>query len=214
MNDSLTGHSPSPARSEPLQNFWTFVTDFGDSALTLPLAALTLIFLLASTWRRAAFAYLLAVGSAGLGIGFLKLLLASCGKPLAGLQLTDPSGHAAMSAAIYGALALAIGRALPVRFRLWPIIAATLLVAGIALSRVLLQAHSPAEVAAGLIVGALSILLFRKVLGPGQAPALRLAWFALGAIAVAIAMHGTRWPIEQWIEDIGHLIRNRWAGCG
>jgi membrane-associated phospholipid phosphatase len=197
-----------------LQDFWTFVTDFGDSAVTLPLGALTLIFLLASGWRRAAFAFLLAIGCAGLAIGLLKLLLVSCGKPLVGAALTDPSGHVAMSASTYGSLALAVGRSLPVRLRPWLGAAAALLVAGIALSRILLLAHSPAEVAVGLAVGLLSILVFRAALGPGEAPPLRLAWFALGAIAVAAAMHGTRWPIEQWIKAVAHFIRGRWPGCG
>ena len=196
-----------------MQNLWTFVTDFGDSAVTLPLGALTVIFLLASGWRRGAFAFLLAIGSAGLAIGLLKLLLVSCGRPLVGASLTDPSGHVAMSTATYGSLALALGRSLPIRLRPWLVAAAALLVAGIAVSRVLLLAHSPAEVAVGLVVGILSTLLFRAALGSGEAPPLRLAWFALGATSVAAAMHGTRWPIEQWIKAIAHLIRGRWPGC-
>jgi membrane-associated phospholipid phosphatase len=197
-----------------LQDFWTFVTDFGDSAVTLPLGALTLIFLLASGWRRAAFAFVLAIGCAGLAIGLLKLLLVSCGKPLVGAALTDPSGHVAMSAATYGSLALALGHTVSIRQRPWLLAAAALLVAGIALSRILLHAHSPAEVAVGLAVGLLSALVFRAVLGPSEAPPLRLLWFTLGAIIIAGVMHGTRWPIEQWIKAVAHLIRNRWPGCG
>jgi membrane-associated phospholipid phosphatase len=197
-----------------LLDFWKFVTDFGDSAVTLPLGALTLIFLLTSGWRRAALAFLLAIGCAGIAIGLLKLLLVSCGKPLVGAALTDPSGHVAMSAATYGSLALALGRTGSVRQRPWLLAAAALLVAAIALSRILLHAHSPAEVAVGLAVGLLSTLIFRVILGPGEAPPLRLAWFAFGAILIAGVMHGTRWPIEQWIKAAAHLIRNRWPGCG
>src|SRR5579859_6430467 len=104
-----------------------------------------------------------------------------------------------MSAATFGSLALAVGRTVSVRQRPWLLAAATLLVAAIALSRILLHAHSPAEVAVGLAVGLLSTLIFRVILGPGEAPPLHLAWFAFGAILSAGVMHGTRWPIEQWI---------------
>ena len=196
-----------------MQDFWIFVTDFGDSAVTLPLSAMALVFLLTSGWRRAAFAFVLAIGCAGIAIGLLKLFLVSCGRPLVGASLTDPSGHVAMSAATFGSLALAVGRTVSVRQRRWLLAAAALLVGAIALSRILLHAHSPAEVAVGLAVGLLSTFVLRAVLGSDEAPPLRLVWLALGAVIVAGMMHGARWPIEEWIKAAAHLIRNRWPSC-
>ncbi|MBV8776996.1 MAG: hypothetical protein JO258_07350, partial [Alphaproteobacteria bacterium] len=90
---------------------WVFVTDCGDSAVTLPLALLTLIYLAAIAGRRAALCWLLAVGAAAIAIGLLKLAFGACG-PMAGV-IVSPSGHTAMSTAIYGSFAVLASR------RLW-----------------------------------------------------------------------------------------------
>ena len=89
-----------------MQTFWNFVTDFGDSAVTLPLAALTVAFLFFSRWRRATIAFAITLASCGIAIGLVKLALQSCGRPLLHTEITNPSGHAAMSTAVYGSLAL------------------------------------------------------------------------------------------------------------
>jgi membrane-associated phospholipid phosphatase len=196
-----------------LQSFWTFVTDFGDSAVTLPLAALALVFLLISGWNRAACALLISVATAGLGIGLLKLALESCGRPRIGASLVNPSGHMAVSVAVYGALALILVRRRPG----WRVVsiwsAATALLAAIAVSRIVLHAHTPAEVVAGALVGLLAGLLFRKILGQDPSPVLHFRWFALAAAAVVFAMHGTRWPIEHLVKAIVLLVRRSVPAC-
>ena len=83
-----------------MQNFWNFVTDFGDTAVTLPLAALTIAFLLMSGWPRAAILFALTIAGCGVGIGLAKLALESCGRPLLRTDITNPSGHAAISTAV------------------------------------------------------------------------------------------------------------------
>ena len=198
---------------DPLQSFWTFVTDFGDSAVTLPLAAVAMVFLLISGWRRAALALLVSVAVAALGIGFAKLALESCGRPLIGTSLVNPSGHMAVSVTVYGALGLILARRLPGWGAIGTWIVATAFLAMIAVSRLVLHAHTPAEVAAGTLVGLLSGLLFSKLLGQDARPILHPAWFALGAAAVVFAMHGTRWPIEHLVKAIVLLIRRSIPAC-
>ena len=77
-----------------------FVTDFGDQAVLLPLAAgVTLVFALAG-WRRGAVAWAAAVvGTLALMV-VLKLVFLACGHLLPGSQLHSPSGHTAAAAAI------------------------------------------------------------------------------------------------------------------
>lgn len=196
-----------------MQTFWTFVTDFGDSAVTLPLAGLALVFLLISGWPRAAWALLASVGAAGFGIGLLKLALESCGRPLIGTSLVNPSGHMAMSVAVYGGLALIFARRRPGRRAIWMWIAAAGLLTAIAVSRLVLHAHTAGEVAAGTLVGLLAGFLFRKLLGRDSRPILHVGWFALGAAAVVFAMHGSRWPIEHLVKAIVLLIRRSIPAC-
>lgn len=213
MTDAWSAEILIPPADDPLQSFWTFVTDFGDSAVTLPLAGLALVFLLISGWRRAAGALLLGVAAAGIGIGLLKLALESCSRPLIGTSIVNPSGHMAVSVAVYGSLALILARRLPGRHAFWIWSATAALLAAIAVSRLVLHAHTAAEVAAGTFVGLMAGLLFRKLLGQESRPILHFGWFALAAAAVVFAMHGTRWPIEHLVKAIVLLIRRGIPAC-
>lgn len=188
-------------------SFWRFVTDLGDSAVTLPLAALALLYLLLAHWPRAAVALAISLAAGGTAIAALKLALQSCGERLLQTTVIDPSGHVAMSTMIYGALALLLGGALSGAWR-WAIYAAVaLLIAAIAASRILLHAHNPGEVLAGLAVGLGALLLFRHLRGDPIPGGLKVSRLALSALLLMVVMHGTRWPIEEEIRGMVALIR-------
>ena len=57
----------------------------------------------------------IAIGGCAAAIGVLKLVFGACSHRLTMLQIHSPSGHTAMSTAIYGSLALLIGASLPMR---------------------------------------------------------------------------------------------------
>lgn len=194
-------------RVDLLLSFWLFVTDLGDSAVTLPLAALALLYLLLSHWPRAAVALAISLAAGGTAIAALKLALQSCGERLLQTTVIDPSGHVAMSMMIYGALALLLGGALSGLWR-WAVHAAfALLIAAIAASRIVLHAHNPGEVVAGLVVGLGALLLFYRLRGDPVPGGLRVSRLALSAMLLMVAMHGTRWPIEDEIREMVALIR-------
>ena len=119
-----------PARRvDLLLNFWLFVTDLGDSAVTLPLGALALLYLLLSRWPRAAVALAISLAAGGTAIAALKLALQSCGERLLQTTMIDPSGHVAMSTMIYGALAfLALEELLSQLTEHWPVLFGVLLI--------------------------------------------------------------------------------------
>ncbi len=196
-----------------MSSFWNFITDFGDTAVTLPLAGLTIAFLYVSGWRRAALLFALTLAGCGLAIGLLKLALQSCGQTLLHVAVTNPSGHAAISTAVYGSLAILYTAREPGerRWLLW--IGAGAALAAIALSRVVLDIHSPMEVALGLAIGLAALALFRRALASGPAVPFEGFWFAIIAAVLIAVMHGTRWPVEDVVRSIVHLIRNSVAGC-
>jgi hypothetical protein len=69
-----------------LLSIWNFITDLGDTAVTVPLAALMLFFLVVAKEWRLALAWAVAIlGCAG-AIGGLKLILDARGPSIA-----DPS---------------------------------------------------------------------------------------------------------------------------
>ena len=196
-----------------MQAFWNFVTDFGDSAVTLPLAALTVAFLFFSRWPRAAIAFAITLAGCGIAIGLVKLALESCGRPLLHTEITNPSGHAAMSTAVYGSLALLFGCNVSAERRWLLAAGATTLLGGIAVSRVVLDNHSAAEVAVGFLIGLAALAFFYRVLKAEPAMAFRGRWLAFAAVILIAVMHGSRWPIEDVVRSIVHLIRHSVPSC-
>lgn len=185
-----------------MQSTWKFLTDFGDTAVTVPLALLMACFLLAARQPRVAVGWGLAIlGCAGT-IAALKVVLAACGQSAGGGGLASPSGHAAMSTAVYGGFAAVIGTALKRPVREAAIAGAAVLMIGIALSRVMLGAHSRLEVAIGLVVGAAALGAILVIVArhrPRHLPAGRLL---AAALVVALLFHGERWPTEQAIHRL------------
>jgi membrane-associated phospholipid phosphatase len=195
-----------------MTQFWNYITDFGDSSVTLPLAAFLLLYLLAVQRWRSALAWGLAVGSCGLAMAMLKLVFQSCEPLLASKDFTSASGHSAMSTMVYGGCALL----LTTRPAAWPRVAtgaiALALVAMIAVSRVIIGAHRPLEVMAGLLVGLMAVLLLRR-LQEQATTRLPIMLPALGGLALILLMHGTRWPIEEHIHALARLIGAGISAC-
>lgn len=188
--------------ASPLSTIWNFVTDFGDSAVTVPLALLVLMFLLAGGHLRAAFGWALAIGGCAAGIAVLKLAFGACGHEITFVHLISPSGHTAMSTGIYGSLALLVGARLPAPQRRTVLIAPAIVVVGIAVSRVELHDHSRSEVAVGFLVGVAAIAVFRAILKPPETPALPLGWLLLSGGIVVAVLHGSRWMIEPTMHRL------------
>jgi hypothetical protein len=194
-----------------LHPIWYFVTNFGDIAVTTPLALMATVVLALARQRRLITGWTLAVVGCGGTIAVLKILLAALGQHLAVTALESPSGHTAMSTLVYGSLALLIAAPLgrmPLRAIVYG--AAALLVIAIAVSRVVLGLHSVVEVAFGLGVGAIAVLAFRAVLATVPANAVPVKGLAVGALVVVVALHGTRWPSERLLQNIArHLQAQR-----
>jgi membrane-associated phospholipid phosphatase len=190
-----------------LHAIWVFITDCGDSAVTIPLALLTLIFLLMAGARRLALFWLLTIGGCAGAIALLKLAFGACGQRIAIAHIVSPSGHTAMSAAVYGSLALLVGTALPPRYRRLLFFAAAIAVVGIALSRVVLHQHNAAEIVLGLIVGGTAVAVFRTLLSHEEAPALPFGWLVLSIVALIAVMHGARWMVEPAMQVLARTLR-------
>lgn len=187
-----------------------FITDFGDSAVTLPLAVAIFAYLIWGRWYRAALRWGLAVGGCGLAMALLKLGLLACGAPPLLATLRSPSGHAAMAAVVYGGLAGLVASRCRREWLALPYAAAQLLIMAIALSRIALLAHSPLEVMVGLGVGTVFATLF--TLGLGEAPPTLppFRWLLGVAAAVLLISHGLRLQIE---EPLRALAPGFWMAC-
>jgi membrane-associated phospholipid phosphatase len=151
-------------RCEPLTWMASALSLGGSLLLIAPLGA----FGCAALWRGGEFraALLIALSTIGAMLIFSaeKLLVARPRPPVeqlvAAAHSSFPSGHAAVSAAFYLALLLIFLARRPRRaLGVAGAAATTLLVVGIALSRVYLGVHYPTDVAAGMLLGGLWALL-------------------------------------------------------
>ena len=189
-------------------SLWNFVTDFGDSAVTLPLALWVLICLVASGERWAAFAWIAAIAGTAVAIGLLKLVFGACGPAITAVHVTSPSGHTAMSTAVYGCLALLIAAPLSAANRRPLMVTAMIAIFAIGWSRVALHDHGRVEIVLGFIVGGAGLALFWRMLGRSRVPGLRLKWLVLGGAVLVAALHGTRLVVEPEIKRLAWHLRS------
>lgn len=194
------------------QSVWWHITNFGDSAVTLPLALLTIASLALAGRRHAALSLLLAVGGTGLTMLALKLAFLSCLNSLDGGMIRSPSGHAAMSAVVYGSLALLLTAGSPRRPLL--LAATALFVGAIAVSRFAIEAHSRAEILVGLAIGLGFVLLLARRLRhePPFRPQRRPLILVI-AVTLA-ATYGFHAPAEQAIQRLSQILHDRLPACG
>ena len=190
-----------------MHTIWVFITDCGDSAVTLPLALLVLIFLFVAGQRCLGYAWVLAIGGCAVLIGMLKLVFGACGEDLAGGHIISPSGHTAMSAAVYGSLAVLAGSRLPAgqRYTVYAVAAAGIV--GIALSRVALHEHNFPEIVIGWLVGTGAVAAFAVAAGRREAPSLPFGWMLLCGVVLVAVFHGDRWKIEPAVRHLAGVFR-------
>jgi membrane-associated phospholipid phosphatase len=133
------------------------ITDCGDLAILLPVVCV-LTFWAALIRKRTVFAWwLIALALCIGGTSILKIYFFAC-PPLSDLH--SPSGHTSLSTLVYGTLTLAVARTMQGWRRWLSAIAGALFIVCIAVSRVIVQAHSIPEVLLGSALGLLALSLF------------------------------------------------------
>lgn len=197
----------------------TFLTDFADQAVILPLLAVTAAILLVQRRWRLALAWSVAIAAVLGTLLVLKVACSACGwlVPAFGpseLDLHSPSGHAAASAVTYGALVALLADARPgASSRAVALTTALAVATLIGLTRLQLRAHSLAEVLLGAAIGIAGAVAFVHFAGRRQA-GLPNRSVLFGALLVVAVFHGHHFPAEAAIQDTaGQMVRQWIAAC-
>jgi membrane-associated phospholipid phosphatase len=171
----------------------TFLTDFADQAVMVPLMLAVAIALLAQGWRRGAAAWVVVVCiTFGVTLG-LKLLFIPCSDTFDMPTLHTPSGHVAAATVVVGGLAvLLLGRGLAV-------LVALATAALIGTTRLVLGEHTGLEVAVGAVVGLAGVAALIRLAGARPAT-LDVRRVVLIAVLVAVVFHGLHMPAEAHIR--------------
>ncbi|MGE0225444.1 MAG: phosphatase PAP2 family protein [Acetobacteraceae bacterium] len=170
----------------------TFLTDFADQAVILPLVLAVAAVLALQGWPRGAIAWLLVVGATFATMLFLKLIFLACAPVFGAWHTRSPSGHVAAATVVAGGLAFILTRRpliiLPVALAVSVLIAA---------SRVALQVHSLPEVVLGSLVGLAGTVAFLYLAGPPRR--VRPTPVLASVAAVVVVFHGSHLPAEAVI---------------
>jgi hypothetical protein len=182
-----------------LMPFWHLLTAFGDSAVLAPAALLIAACLAAGQGWRAALRWCSLFGLGLLLTVSSKIAFIGWGIGIRAIDFTGISGHTMLATSIYGTgLWLAMPRSQP-GLRATGMAVGLLAGGLIGLSRLALDLHSPAEVVAGFVIGALVCLVFvassRGIARPGVPPLMLVAAWVL----VIAGLYGDKAPTEHLI---------------
>jgi membrane-associated phospholipid phosphatase len=185
------------------------LTDVGDSGLLLPIALVGVGTLWFFHSHRLAWLLLRSVLLAGVLITALKVLFLSCAAHWAP-GLSSPSGHACLSAVVYGTLATLIASGRPVLARAAIYLFTAAFVGAIAVSRVVLGVHTWLEVLVGLSVGVVAQIWFAWSYVHMAPLRIDLKIFGAALIATLLVAFGIRLPAESLIR---HLAKRLGEKC-
>jgi membrane-associated phospholipid phosphatase len=185
------------------------ITDLGDSGLTASLTVILTLYLLHQGQRRAAFAMALsfAATSAFVTLGKIMLYSHCASYDVLSSPLRSPSGHTALSLSVYGAAALIVASSMTGLWRAVLPAAALILAFLIGVTRVLIGAHSVADVVVGFVIGLVVLaVLWRYVLKDTE---VRCAWRRVALICFlwCALLFGLHMPSEQIIKWIAGLFK-------
>jgi membrane-associated phospholipid phosphatase len=184
----------------------SFVTDFADLGVMLPLILMVALALAAGRWRRGAVAWLLAV-AATLAVALVAKLAAFAWPHalLVAAGLRSPSGHTAAAAVVYGGLlALLAPRCWT---RPWAaFLAAALVACVIGGTRLALHVHTPVEVLVGAATGIAGAVVLAQL--AGERPLWMQRALPVTAVVVTIMLfHGTHLKLESEIQRFAQVLR-------
>jgi membrane-associated phospholipid phosphatase len=182
------------------------ITNLGDAALLLPASALLFMFFLLRGDGDRALALSMAIASC-VGVTVLaKLGFLICGAGDPGGDLQSPSGHVSFATTFYGCCAALAGCRAAASRRVLVYMAVSALVAGIAVSRIALHAHSVIEVMIGLAIGTCCVgIYFHVSRRLTQAPRIEPALICV--VLMAIAFNGTHLSAEPIIR----MLAKEWT---
>jgi membrane-associated phospholipid phosphatase len=192
-------------------SFAVAVTDFGDLAVLLPMAAVLTIALWGFESRGAALAWAQALALCVIATLVLKVSFLTCGRAW-GLDILSPSGHCSMSTVVYGAFAIVLATQIP-RWRSQILLGAALLILGIAASRTALHMHNKAEVAIGLAVGLTAVFVFAWNYRRTAHRKMNVPAVVAGAACVLVALYGMHFPAERFLFKVAHTVHSQSNIC-
>jgi membrane-associated phospholipid phosphatase len=188
----------------PARMFLVRLTEFGDAAVLVPLAATIFVWLVLSRVPRAAGWWAVSVLLCGGVTAVLKVLFWGC-PPYPDLH--SPSGHTSLATLVYGATALITAIEGAGRRPQIASAAGAGLILAIGASRLLLHTHSLPEVILGWIIGGACLAFFARFYRRWRPEHAHVTPLLVGVVVVASALHGSALRAEELLHRITDYFR-------
>lgn len=195
---------------EVFQRLTEFDTNFGDLAVLLPLVVVLGLWLLVVRKQASALWWAGAVGFCVGCTAVLKMYFYVC--PLS-TDLHSPSGHTSLSTLVYGALTLTVAAEVEGWQRGLAVAAGAIFVASIAISRILVQAHSLTEVCVGLLIGGASLWLFARAYTRSPPTLRHVGTLAVVCVALMVLLNGQELRAEDFLHNLAVYLNIARVGC-
>ena len=179
------------------------ITDCGDLAILLPVTCVLTLWA-ALIGKRGVFnAWLVALTLCIGGTAILKIYFFAC-PPFSDFH--SPSGHTSLSTLVYGSLTLVVARSLA-NWRRWlAVLAGASFIACIAISRIIVHAHSIPEVLLGSLLGLAALSLFASAyLRDTPTKTYLVPLIAISAMLV-ILLNGHELRAEEFLHRIANYL--------
>jgi membrane-associated phospholipid phosphatase len=186
------------------------LTDCGDLAVLLPLAGVLTLWIILIRQPRMILWWLAALAICMGTTGVLKIYFFAC-PPLSDLH--SPSGHTGLSALIYGTLTLVIASATTGWRRGAVLTIGATFVVGIAISRVLVSAHSIPEVLLGGLIGGTALSVFARDYRREPPAALFLPPLVVVCAMLMVLLNGHELRAEEFLHQIAFYLNIAKIGC-
>ena len=182
----------------------SFISDFGDLAVLLPMAAAIQIWLLrAPEARRPAFIWAISLLFCCGATGLSKIYFSAC--PFGGIN--SPSGHAALSVFVYCGFAAILGARARRVLKFVLAAAGAGVAVAILVTRVILGAHSIIEVLIGSAIGIMALAPFAETVirHPVLSPTKSLV---IVIILIVLVLHHKDVQVEGLLRILGAYLHS------
>ena len=178
----------------------SFLTDFADQAVILPLIICVAAVLWLSGWRRGTLVWFTGtIATLGVMV-ILKLTFRACGPEMFNGTIESPSGHTAVAGAVYGSIFAFMSSRVGGR-DLSRLIVVLVVVVVVGISRVLLRAHNIPEVCVGGAIGFIAAQAMLHVAGdPPNDRSLTVSCWPL--LAFPLLLHGIHLQAESGLDGL------------
>jgi membrane-associated phospholipid phosphatase len=185
-----------------------WISNLGDAGLLIPLALACAIWLRV-TGKHLALRWLLSLAIGMALVGASKILYAGCGIEISAIQFRMISGHTMLAAAVWPVSLALVAAGVNAGWHRAGMIGGLLLAAAIGVCRIVEDAHTPAEVLAGWLLGSAVAILFLQRLFSEPRKMPRVLFAGIGLLAVSSIAYGHRAPFEAMIVDYSPWICER-----